>query len=140
MSESPFDIIVIGSGPAGQKAAICGAKAKRRVLIIEGEQEVGGACVHRGTIPSKTLRETALSFAAFKRRTGGVMSVQFPEDMQVASLMTRLSRWSRRTRASSPSSCSATASPTGTAALPSPRRTRSRSARWTARFAAPAPR
>jgi NAD(P) transhydrogenase len=90
-NDANFDLVVIGSGPAGQKAAICGAKARQKVLIVEAEGRVGGACVHRGTIPSKTLRETAVAFGAFQRRTGGVMEVAFPQDMQVASLMTRLS-------------------------------------------------
>jgi NAD(P) transhydrogenase len=55
-----FDVVVIGSGPAGQKAAIQAAKAGRRVAIIERDRQVGGACVHTGTIPSKSLREHAL--------------------------------------------------------------------------------
>ena len=55
-----YDVVVIGSGPAGQKAAIQAAKAGRRVAVIERDREVGGSCVHRGTIPSKSLREHAL--------------------------------------------------------------------------------
>ena len=55
-----FDVVVIGSGPAGQKAAIQAAKAGRRVAVIERDRQVGGACVHTGTIPSKSLREHAL--------------------------------------------------------------------------------
>jgi NAD(P) transhydrogenase len=55
-----FDVVVIGSGPAGQKAAIQAAKAGRRVAVIERDRQVGGSCVHRGTIPSKSLREHAL--------------------------------------------------------------------------------
>ena len=55
-----FDVAVIGSGPAGQKAAIQAAKAGRRVVVIERDRQVGGSCVHRGTIPSKSLREHAL--------------------------------------------------------------------------------
>jgi pyruvate/2-oxoglutarate dehydrogenase complex dihydrolipoamide dehydrogenase (E3) component len=55
-----YDIVVIGSGPAGQKAAIQGAKAGKRVAVIEREPGVGGSCVYRGTIPSKTLRETVV--------------------------------------------------------------------------------
>jgi NAD(P) transhydrogenase len=55
-----FDFLVIGSGPAGQKAAIQAAKAGKRVAIIERERQVGGNCVHTGTIPSKSLREHAL--------------------------------------------------------------------------------
>jgi NAD(P) transhydrogenase len=55
-----FDVVVIGSGPAGQKAAIQSAKAGKRVAVIERDRKVGGACVHTGTIPSKSLREHAL--------------------------------------------------------------------------------
>jgi len=55
-----FDVAVIGSGPAGQKAAIQAAKAGKRVAVIERDRQVGGSCVHTGTIPSKSLREHAL--------------------------------------------------------------------------------
>ncbi|MEZ5597773.1 MAG: Si-specific NAD(P)(+) transhydrogenase [Pseudomonadales bacterium] len=67
------DIAVIGSGPAGQKAAVQAAKAGKKVVICEQTREVGGACVHQGTIPSKALRERAMEryragqrFAEFK--------------------------------------------------------------------------
>jgi NAD(P) transhydrogenase len=55
-----YDLIVIGSGPGGQKAAVAAAKQKKKVLVIEKEK-VGGACLHTGTIPSKALREAALN-------------------------------------------------------------------------------
>ena len=55
-----YDFVVIGSGPAGQKAAIQAAKAGKRVAVIERDRQVGGSCVHTGTIPSKSLREHAL--------------------------------------------------------------------------------
>jgi NAD(P) transhydrogenase len=55
-----FDVVVIGSGPAGQKAAIQAAKVGKRVAVIERDRRVGGSCVHTGTIPSKSLREHAL--------------------------------------------------------------------------------
>lgn len=61
-SES-YDLIVIGSGPAGQRAAVQAAKLDKKVLIIE-RQKLGGACLHLGTIPSKALREAALAAAA----------------------------------------------------------------------------
>lgn len=85
-----FDLVVIGSGPAGQKAAIEASMAGATVLLIEQERSVGGACVHRGTIPSKTLRETAMALMAFRRRTGSVFEVHAPSDLQVTSLMTRM--------------------------------------------------
>jgi len=58
--ELSWDVLVIGSGPAGQKAAIQAAKVGKRVAIIERDRHVGGACVHTGTIPSKALRQHAL--------------------------------------------------------------------------------
>ncbi len=85
-----FDVVVIGSGPAGQKAAVQAAKSGRRVCVIERDQGVGGACVHRGTIPSKTLRESAMHLAAFRRRFGGIVKVDLPPDLQLASLMSRM--------------------------------------------------
>jgi len=51
-----FDLLVIGSGPAGQKAAIQAAKIRKRVAIIEKEPVVGGSCINTGTLPSKTLK------------------------------------------------------------------------------------
>jgi NAD(P) transhydrogenase len=90
MSTSTWDMIVIGSGPAGQKAAICAAKVGKRVLVIEQELGVGGACVHRGTVPSKTLRETALAITSFRRRSGHVIDIDVPESLQVASLLSRM--------------------------------------------------
>ena len=64
-----FDLIVIGSGPAGEKAAAQAAYFDKKVLIIEKEPVVGGAMVNTGTIPSKTLRETSL-FLSGKRMRG----------------------------------------------------------------------
>ena len=84
------DFAIVGSGPAGQKAAICAAKAGRSVVVVEREGRSGGACVRHGTIPSKTLRETALALRSLERRTGGVLRAELREDLEVASLMTRL--------------------------------------------------
>ncbi|HEY0255030.1 MAG TPA: Si-specific NAD(P)(+) transhydrogenase [Kofleriaceae bacterium] len=89
-TEARFDMVVIGSGPAGQKAAVQAAKSKASVVVIEEGAAVGGACVHRGTIPSKTLRETAVALGQLRRRSGGVLDMQPPEDLKLASLMTRL--------------------------------------------------
>ena len=61
-----FDIIVIGSGPAGQRAAIQGSKCGRRVAVIEQREIVGGACVNTGTIPSKTMREAVMHLSGFQ--------------------------------------------------------------------------
>lgn len=62
------DLIVIGSGPAGRRAAVQAAKLGRSVLVIEGRRRVGGVSVHTGTIPSKTLRETALNLSGWRER------------------------------------------------------------------------
>jgi NAD(P) transhydrogenase len=85
-----YDIAIIGSGPAGQKAALEGAKEGQRVLLIERDQRVGGACVHYGTIPSKTLRQSALLLHQFKQQYADIMSVSLRPDLEVASLMSRL--------------------------------------------------
>ena len=91
MSEAhDYDVVVIGSGPAGQKAAIQAAKVGKKVLIVEKELGVGGACVHRGTIPSKSLRETAVYLRGIRTRCGDAFPIQVPEHIQVASLMTRM--------------------------------------------------
>ncbi len=84
-----YDLVVIGSGPAGQKAAIQGAKAGKRVALIEQTREIGGACVYHGTIPSKTLRETALKMVQFLNATD-VFDFRMRDDLKIASLMTRL--------------------------------------------------
>lgn len=85
-----YDVVVIGSGPAGQNAAVEAAERGARVLIIEREQQVGGACVQYGTIPSKTLRETAVTLTAFRRRSGGVYQISQDQELSITSLMTRL--------------------------------------------------
>jgi NAD(P) transhydrogenase len=61
-----YDLIVIGSGPAGQKAALAAAKNRYRVAVIERREVVGGVCLHTGTIPSKTLREAVLYFTGHR--------------------------------------------------------------------------
>ncbi|WDZ78191.1 Si-specific NAD(P)(+) transhydrogenase [Ensifer adhaerens] len=63
-----FDLIVVGSGPAGRRGAIQAAKLGKRVLVIEQGKRVGGVSVHTGTIPSKTLRETALNLSGWRER------------------------------------------------------------------------
>jgi NAD(P) transhydrogenase len=71
---------VIGTGPAGQKAAIQAAKLGKRVLLIERNPVLGGACINTGTIPSKALREAVISFLGLGRsRFGGETQVPRPE-------------------------------------------------------------
>ncbi len=70
MSSAPaFDLVVIGSGPAGQKGAIAAAKLGRKVAVIDRREMIGGVCLHTGTIPSKTLREAILYLTGFRERT-----------------------------------------------------------------------
>lgn len=63
-----FDLAVIGTGPAGQKAAINAAKLGKKVVAIEHETSVGGVCIHTGTIPSKAMREAVLHLTGFRMR------------------------------------------------------------------------
>jgi len=63
-----YDLIVIGSGPAGQKAAICAAKHGKRSAVVERSITVGGVCLHQGTIPSKTLRQAVIYLAGLGQR------------------------------------------------------------------------
>ncbi|MDP9103166.1 MAG: FAD-dependent oxidoreductase, partial [Pseudomonadota bacterium] len=68
MSHNHYDLIVIGSGPAGRRGAIQAAKLNKRVLVVERGKRVGGVSVHTGTIPSKTLRETVLNLTGWRER------------------------------------------------------------------------
>src|SRR5207247_3904947 len=68
MNAPSFDLVVIGSGPAGEKGAAQAAYFGRRVALVEKEPHLGGAGVNTGTIPSKTLRETALYFSGLRQR------------------------------------------------------------------------
>lgn len=86
MSQFEFDIAVIGSGPAGQKAAIQGAKAGKRVAMIERDKAVGGHCVHRGTIPSKTLRQNAVRMSQLRSHQQ-LFSFSMRDDIAMDSLI-----------------------------------------------------
>src|SRR5271168_2602931 len=63
-----FDLIVIGCGPAGEKAGAQAAYFGKRVAMIERAEFMGGSCINTGTVPSKTLRESALYFSGLKQR------------------------------------------------------------------------
>lgn len=63
-----YDLVVIGSGPAGQRAAIAAAKLDKKVAMVEHRQVVGGVCTNTGTIPSKTLREAVLHLSGYRER------------------------------------------------------------------------
>ena len=64
-----YDLFVIGSGPAGQRAAIQAAKLGKRMTVAEMKSVIGGACINTGTIPSKTLREAALHLSGYRERS-----------------------------------------------------------------------
>src|SRR5579872_6521558 len=70
-----FDLIVIGSGPAGQRAAIQAAKCGKHVVVVEQREIVGGACINTGTIPSKTMREAVLHLSGFQYQ--GIYGVNY---------------------------------------------------------------
>jgi NAD(P) transhydrogenase len=66
-----FDLVCIGSGPAGQRAAVQAAKLGKRVAVIEQRASVGGVCIETGTIPSKTFREAVRAYSQLERAAGG---------------------------------------------------------------------
>jgi NAD(P) transhydrogenase len=68
MADYDYDLLVIGSGPAGQRAAIQAAKLHKRVAIVERKAVVGGVCINTGTIPSKTLREAVMHLSGYRER------------------------------------------------------------------------
>lgn len=84
-----FDLIVIGSGPAGEKAAIQAAKLGRSVLLIERKERPGGNCMHTGTIPSKTLRESVIFLSAMQRRRVYGISFRLDDHLTIDQLMYR---------------------------------------------------
>ncbi|HUP61167.1 MAG TPA: Si-specific NAD(P)(+) transhydrogenase [Thermoanaerobaculia bacterium] len=85
-----YDLIVIGSGPAGEKGAAQAAWFGKRVALIEREPVLGGACVNTGTIPSKTLRESALHLTGFRQRGfRDAVDVQVRRDITVSDFMHR---------------------------------------------------
>jgi len=85
----PYDMLIVGSGPAGQKAAVQAAQSGKTVALIERTRELGGSCVHRGTIPSKTLRENALRVRNM-RLNAALANFELPEDIELATLIDRL--------------------------------------------------
>src|SRR5687768_16899750 len=68
MTAYDYDLLVIGSGPAGQRAAIQASKIGRRVMLVEKKHVVGGICINTGTIPSKTLREAVMHLSGYRER------------------------------------------------------------------------
>ena len=85
-----YDLIIIGSGPAGRRAAIQAAKVGRRVLVVERGRRVGGVSVHTGTIPSKTLRETVMNLSGWRERGFYGRSYRVKQEIRAADLRQRL--------------------------------------------------
>ena len=85
-----YDLIVIGSGPAGRRAAVQAAKLRKSVLVVEKGHRVGGVCVHTGTIPSKTLRETVLNLSGWRERGFYGRAHRAKRDISAADLGQRL--------------------------------------------------
>lgn len=85
-----YDFVVIGSGPAGRRAAIQAAKLGKKVLVIEKGTRVGGVSVHTGTIPSKTLRETALNLTGWRERGFYGRSYRVKQEISAEDLRRRL--------------------------------------------------
>lgn len=84
-----FDVLVIGSGPGGQKAAIAAAKLGREVAVVERREMVGGVSINTGTIPSKTLREAVLHLTGLRHREMYGQSYRVKEEITVADLAAR---------------------------------------------------
>jgi len=85
-----FDMIVLGSGPAGQRAAIQGAKSGKRVALVEKREVVGGACINTGTIPSKTMREAVLHLSGFYYQNIYGINYRVKEKINMADLSFRV--------------------------------------------------
>src|SRR2546428_4635130 len=85
-----YDLIVIGSGPAGQRAAIQGAKLGKRVALVEKREVVGGACINTGTIPSKSMREAVMHLSGYQYQSIYGMNYHVKEKITVADLSFRV--------------------------------------------------
>lgn len=85
-----YDLIVIGSGPGGQRAAIQGAKCGRRVALVEMREVVGGTCINTGTIPSKTMREAVLHLSGFQYQSIYGVNYRVKEKITMADLAFRV--------------------------------------------------
>ena len=84
-----FDLVVIGSGPAGQRAAVQAAKLGKNVAVVEKLREVGGVCINTGTIPIKTLREAALDLSGLRQRSHYGASYRAKSEITVQDLFAR---------------------------------------------------
>jgi NAD(P) transhydrogenase len=84
-----YDLLILGSGPSGQKAAIAASKLGRRVAVVERRHMIGGVCINTGTIPSKTLREAVLYLTGLNQREMYGQSYRLKDDITVADLGAR---------------------------------------------------
>lgn len=91
-----YDVLIIGSGPGGEKAAIQASKLGKKVAVIERQPYIGGAGLHTGTLPSKTLRETALYLAGLKQRAVFGFQFTLARDVKLSELMHRKTEVTRR--------------------------------------------
>lgn len=85
-----FDMVVIGSGPSGRRAAIQSAKLGKSVLVVDKGSRLGGVSVHTGTIPSKTLRETVLNLSGWRERGFYGRGYRVKQDISIGDLIQRL--------------------------------------------------
>jgi len=90
VAQFEFDLIVIGSGPAGHSAAIQAAKLRKRVMVVERKAIVGGVCMNIGTIPSKTMREAVLYLSGYREHTLYGESYKVKEKITLADLLFRV--------------------------------------------------
>ena len=90
MSASKYDLVIIGSGPSGQRAAVAASKMKKRVAVVEARSVVGGVCVNTGTIPSKTMREAVLHLSGYNYRSVYGMNYRVKEKITMADLAFRV--------------------------------------------------
>jgi NAD(P) transhydrogenase len=84
-----FDVLVLGSGPGGQKAAIAAAKLGKKAAVVERRDMIGGVCINTGTIPSKTLREAVLYLTGLNQREMYGQSYRVKHDITIADLSAR---------------------------------------------------
>src|ERR687887_143288 len=85
-----YDVIIIGSGPAGQRAAIQAAKLGKRVAVVERREVVGGACINTGTIPSKSMREAVMHLSGYQYQSIYGMNYRVKENITIAELSFRV--------------------------------------------------
>ena len=85
-----FDMLVIGSGPSGRRAAVQSAKLGKSVLVVDKGRRLGGVSVHTGTIPSKTIRETVLNLSGFRERGFYGRGYRVKQDIAIGDIVDRL--------------------------------------------------